>query len=123
MKAKSLNRKKGETGEKLAKEFLEKLGYKIIAANFRKKCGEIDIIADKSQNNIYFIEVKSRFQNNFGIPLEAVNSKKMNKIAKVSELFLLEYPETPKSINYAIISIEYLSNSSIKLIFFENGFD
>jgi putative endonuclease len=123
MNAKALNRKKGETGEKLAKEFLEKLGYKIIAVNFRKKCGEIDIVADRNQNNIYFIEVKSRFQNNFGTPLEAINGKKMDKIAKVSELFLLEYPKIPKSINYAIISIEFLFNSSIKLIFFENGFD
>ena len=123
MKAKSLNRKKGEAGEKIAKEFLEKLGYKIIAANFRKKCGEIDIIADKDKNNIYFIEVKSRFQNNFGTPLEAVCSKKIDKIAKVSELFLLEYAKKPKSINYGIISIEFLPNSSLKLIFFENGFD
>ena len=48
----------GNIGEDIACRFLERKGYKIVERNFRKKFGELDIIA---QNNgvLNFIEVKT----------------------------------------------------------------
>lgn len=48
----------GALGEDIACRFLEKKGFAIIERNYRKKWGEIDIIAEKS-NKIHFVEVKS----------------------------------------------------------------
>lgn len=48
----------GEIGENVAVKFLVKRGFNIIERNYRKKCGEIDIICSKG-DKIYFVEVKS----------------------------------------------------------------
>ena len=51
----SITKTLGNWGEQRAAEFLEKLGYKIIACNFRHGHGEIDIIAedDKELGNLH----------------------------------------------------------------------
>ena len=51
-------RKTGNLGEDLACRFLMKHEFNISERNYLKKCGEIDIIADKG-SKIHFIEVKS----------------------------------------------------------------
>ena len=69
---KSLNKTKGDRGEKIAAEFLQKIGYKIIKTKFRKGRNEIDIIAESENGVLNFIEVKTRFESKFGKPYEAV---------------------------------------------------
>ena len=46
----------GNIGEKLARDFLKKKGYRIHETNFRCRAGEIDIIAQK-KDCLAFIEV------------------------------------------------------------------
>ncbi|MCQ2789536.1 MAG: YraN family protein [bacterium] len=74
------NTQTGKIGEKLAKEFLEKQGYKILETNihFSRNC-EIDIIA-QDKNTIVFIEVKTRSSSTCGSPLEAITKTKFNNI-------------------------------------------
>ncbi len=48
----------GRIGEDIAVRYLENKGFEIIEQNYRKKYGEIDIIAQKA-NVLHFIEVKS----------------------------------------------------------------
>ena len=50
--------KSGKVGECIAVKFLENKGFEIIEQNYRKKYGEIDIIAQKGKI-LHFIEVKS----------------------------------------------------------------
>ena len=122
---KSLNKTKGDRGEKIAAEFLQKIGYKIIKTKFRKGRNEIDIIAKSGSGVLNFIEVKTRFESKFGKPYEAVDKNKLKKIIEVSNFFLMNSNiDREKSfINYGIVSIEYIERSSIKLIFFENILD
>ena len=61
----------GKIGEKLAVKYLRKQGYKIITTNFYTNRGEIDIVA-KDGVEFVFIEVKTRCNENFGKPAEAV---------------------------------------------------
>lgn len=65
----------GARGERIAKAYLEQLGYKIIALNWRERKFEIDLIViDK--NELVFVEVKSRSTAYYGNPEEAVTPKK-----------------------------------------------
>ena len=48
----------GNVGENIACRFLEKRGFRIVERNYRKKWGEIDIIAEKD-NILHFVEVKT----------------------------------------------------------------
>ena len=86
------NKVLGEYGEKFVAEHLEKIGYKILRRNF-KACGaEIDIIASvpNAENQIAFIEVKTRENYEFGRPSEAVTKPKQRKIKQAAQVYLLQ---------------------------------
>ena len=59
----------GIRGEKLAKDFLKKRGYRILETNYRCPEGEIDIVA-KHQDSLVFIEVRTKTSLEFGSPEE-----------------------------------------------------
>ena len=74
------NREFGSKGEDIACEYLIKNGYEIVDRNvhFSKFC-EVDIIA-KLKKKIVFVEVKTRKNECFGSPLEAITKNKYNNI-------------------------------------------
>ena len=62
----------GKIGEDLAVQYLMDKGYKILERNWRSYHKEIDIVAVDG-NNIVFVEVKTRQNDEFGAPEIAVN--------------------------------------------------
>lgn len=119
------NKIKGDKGERIAAEFLEKTGFKIIRSNYRCRRKEIDIIAEDEAGVLHFIEVKSRSNSNFGKPLEAVNQRKRHVIEECSKLFMakFKYDFDKKPISFGVISVEFIENGAIKAIHFENAFN
>ncbi len=89
----------GQIGENIAVKHLLKLHFKILDRNYRKKCGEIDIIAEKN-NVLHFIEVKtvsfnfSRAVKNVSyetfLPEENIHFWKRKRLAKTINIYLLE---------------------------------
>mgnify|MGYP002627213967 CR=1 FL=1 len=69
----------GDAGEIFAANYLENHGYKIITKNFRVRSAEIDIVAE-IDDVIVFVEVKTRSDTKYGLPSEAVNFRKQQKI-------------------------------------------
>jgi putative endonuclease len=75
------NQNIGKFGEMLAKKYLIKHDYQIIAENVKISFQEIDIIA--YIKGIYvFVEVKTRTSSILGSADEAVNSKKITNLKK-----------------------------------------
>lgn len=85
----------GGIGEKIAKEYLAKNGWKIICENFAASGGEIDLIGFK-KGILVFFEVKARSNLSFGTPLDAVDCQKINRINKASYTFLKLYSKGNK---------------------------
>ena len=54
-----IRKETGILGEKLARDFLKKRGYRIIETNYRCRYGEIDIIA-RHKGYLIFIEVRTK---------------------------------------------------------------
>lgn len=77
----------GKIGEDVALEYLQKKGYIIIERNFDCMQGEIDIIA-KDNNEIVFVEVKTRTNEMYGEPKEAVNKTKKKHIYRSAEYYI-----------------------------------
>jgi len=77
----------GKLGEKFAVKYLEQIGYKILERNFECKQGEIDIIAIDNEE-LVFIEVKTRTNIKFGTPVEAVNQNKQKHLLKAVRYYL-----------------------------------
>jgi len=75
----------GKIGENLAREYLEKNGYKILEQNYKTKYAEIDLIAEKSagflkQSILVFVEVRTKVGENFGSPEDTINRAKLWKV-------------------------------------------
>ena len=68
-------RELGRTGEKAAADLLRKRGYEVVGAGFMARRGELDLICRRGQELIV-VEVKTRTDDSFGTPLEAVGSRK-----------------------------------------------
>ncbi len=95
----------GRAGEQKAVEFLKKIGYKILKTNFKTHLGEIDIIALDGET-LAFVEVKTRLNDDFGAPSEAVTLKKQEKYFKVATEYLVREKFTDAVCRFDVIEIE-----------------
>ena len=86
----------GAKGEKLVAAYLKKQGYKILKKNYRTPFGEADIIA-KDNDEIAFIEVKTRTTDSFGTPSEAVGKDKQQRYRKIAECYWIQTGEEPNA--------------------------
>lgn len=107
----------GRLGEDIASKFLVQKGYKIITRNFKSRFGEIDLIAIKA-NVLVFVEVKTRWSDKFGSPVEAVTPWKILKIRKTAEYYTMLNPNLPERQRIEVVAIEVEDDivTSIKII-------
>lgn len=115
-KSESLQRQRnsflGKAGEDFAVKLLLKEGYKILERNFRSHFGEVDIVALKD-NTLIFAEVKTRYSNKFGSPLEAVTPFKIRKLSKTAQYYSLLHPEYPKKLLIQVVGLTLMNGSII----------
>ena len=91
-------------GEKIATKYLETIGYLIKERNFKSKSGEIDIIAQKD-DQIIFIEVKTRSSNNYGSGIEAINKIKQKHILITAAYYAFINHIEESNIQFDVIEI------------------
>ena len=83
----------GAWGEALAAEYLRKKHYKIVAAGYRSRFGEIDLIV-QDRKFLVFVEVKLRKSARFAQALEYVDQRKQDKIRITASVYLAQNPTT-----------------------------
>ena len=110
----------GINGEDYATNYLKDIGYKIHCRNFRSNFGEIDIVAIDNEE-LVFVEVKTRTQKLFGQPADAVNVNKKHHIYKTAEYFLLINGLENAYIRFDVIEIFISQNNEIKLSHIKNA--
>lgn len=81
----------GAWGEQLAAEYLRKNRYEILAAGYRCRFGEIDLIA-KDRRFLVFVEVKLRRSDSFAKALEYVDLRKQERIRTTAAMYLSQNP-------------------------------
>ncbi|HWR71605.1 MAG TPA: YraN family protein [Nitrospirota bacterium] len=112
----SLFRKKlGQEGEDRAARFLEKRGYRILERNYHTKAGEIDLIA-MHEDELVFVEVKTRTSGAFGAPELAVNPRKQQRMVKAA-LGYLKYKNLHQvPCRFDVVAISNESEKGIEVI-------
>ncbi len=95
----------GDTGEKLARDFLKKNGYRIRETNFRCREGEIDIIARK-KDYLIFVEVRTKTSAGFGSPEESVTSAKKEKLIASALTYLNSHQNLPDLWRIDFVAVE-----------------
>ncbi len=113
-------RQLGDIGEAKAVEFLRGQGYKILERNWRKKFGEIDIVAAKVKGVVFpkieslvFVEVKSVSQQGSGAELaraaQNVHYQKQQRLIKTSQDYLRKNKiaaDTPWQIDVIVVVLD-----------------
>lgn len=81
----------GAWGEALAAEYLRKKRYKIVAAGYRTRFGEIDLIV-RNRKYLVFVEVKLRKSGSFASPREYVDRRKQDRLRITASMYLSQNP-------------------------------
>ncbi len=110
----------GKKGEQVAIEHLQKKGYLILEHNWRYQKCEVDIIAQKD-NNLVFIEVKTRKTNFFGLPESFVGIRKIKHLAIAAENYCDINNKLTFDVRYDIISA-VISKKNTEIHHFEDAF-
>ncbi|MGC8651433.1 MAG: YraN family protein [Minisyncoccia bacterium] len=107
------NNEKGFLGEQISTSYLIKNHYQIIAKNYRKKWGEIDIVAfDRKTKETVFVEVKSRLKklkedsSPSILPEEELTEDKIKKLQRAILSFLNQYHLDDKPWRFDLLAIE-----------------
>ena len=112
----------GKTGEDLACRELERRGYAILARRYRRRGGELDIIA-RDGATMVFVEVKTREGREFGDAAEAVTASKRRRMAKLAHRLHDATSICPNCpCRFDVVSIHFDSGDPV-IDIFQNAFD
>jgi putative endonuclease len=102
-RARSARLELGRAGEKAAADLLRRRGYEIVGAGFRARRGELDLVCRRGKE-LVVVEVKTRTDDSFGTPLEAVGSRKRRALmSAAAEYRVLAGWRGP--IRYAVVGL------------------
>ena len=82
----------GRLGERLAAEHFERLGYRILARNYRTRFGELDLVVT-DEEVLVFCEVKTRRS---GSPWENLGVAKRGQVRRMARAWLAQARDRPR---------------------------
>ena len=119
-------RESGRTAEDAVATYLVENGFTILERNFRKRFGEIDLIAQKG-SRVHFIEIKSRRTDTGPATVESWAEEQRARFVKLAEAYLAENPELAEARNLEVsldfVAVKLAENGSvIDIEFLEDAF-
>lgn len=95
----------GARGEAAAAAWYEARGYEVLARNWRRREGELDLVLRQGRAYV-FCEVKTRTTDRFGVPAEAVTRDKQARLRRLAARWLEEEAPGPaRQIRFDVASI------------------
>lgn len=93
----------GARAEALARRHLEKLGFKIVATNWRGRVGgEVDLIA-REGSTVCFVEVRFRSSPSSVHPLETIDARKQARLRRAALAYLAK--NKPAPLRFDVVAI------------------
>jgi putative endonuclease len=96
----------GNKGEQIALDFLLGLDYRLVEKNWHCRSGEIDLIVLDGPVMV-FVEVKARRGTSYGLPQEAVGSKKQVKIRRLAQCYLMVANRKEQDLRFDVVAITF----------------
>ena len=117
------NRLTGRWGEDLAARYLQGKGCEILAAGWRCRFGEIDLIA-RDEAFLCFVEVKLRKDAAFAQAREFVDRRKQEKLRAAAQLYLEEHPTglQPRFDVAEVYAPQGTQTARPEIVYWENAF-
>jgi putative endonuclease len=111
----------GASGEALAEEHLRSLGYAIVARDVRMPIGQLDLVA-RDSHTLVFVEVKTRAGHGFGLPQEAVDSRKIRKLRQLALYYLKQAPHRGP-VRFDVIGLTVHQGKLVRVDHIKNAID
>ena len=96
----------GRRAESLAADWLERSGFRIVARNWRRPEGELDLIADHDGTCV-FVEVRSRTGVEWGDPLESITPRKRAQVIRAARLYLDSEPTLAAAYRFDVVGVTF----------------
>ncbi len=100
-----LAQSQGALGEEAAARHLSRLGYSILARNFKTRFGEVDIVARDGKTTV-FVEVKRRESTGHGTAAEFVSPAKIGRVVATARVYAAKHGLTEFPIRFDVIAID-----------------
>ena len=95
----------GIEGEARAAAYLEARGWRILARNVRAGRVEIDLVTTRGRT-LAFVEVKTRRSRGAGLPEEAVDFRKRERLAQGAAAWLAAHPQRRAAVRFDVVACE-----------------
>ncbi len=99
----------GATGEQVCAAYYKENGFQVVAANYRSRFGEVDLIVENAET-LVFVEVKTRKPGSMVSGLESVTPSKQQKLRKTAELYLQAHP-VDKQLRFDVVEMLHASGT------------
>ena len=110
----------GQAGEGAAAEYLEALGYKVLARSYRHGRAEVDLVLRQGNALLVFAEVKTRSSGQFGPPETFVSARK-KALFRLAATHLQEEMDWRGDIRFDILALTQLRDG-FRIEHFEDAF-
>lgn len=110
----------GKWGEEIAEKFLQNKGYRILARDWKDNHKDIDIIAEDN-GTLVFVEVKTRKNDTYMQPEQAVNKQKIKNLTLAANRFV-KMNQIDMNLRFDIVSITGTNENSCKINHIEDAF-
>jgi putative endonuclease len=105
----------GKLGEKAARKFLKRRGYRIRETGFRCRHGEIDIVAQR-KDYLVFVEVRTKSSLAFGTPEESITQAKKERLIASALTYTGTHQDLPHLWRIDVVAIELDDKGKTKRI-------
>jgi putative endonuclease len=96
----------GERGEDAAAKFLKRHGYHILARSLDSPLGELDIVAVDGRT-VVFVEVKTRSSDEAGLPSDAIDQRKEQRMTQSALAYLKSNRLLSYSARFDVVAITW----------------
>jgi len=103
----------GAKAEALAADFLAARGMTILERNFRRRCGELDLIAQDG-DTLVFVEVRLRTRSDFGGAAASITARKRARMTAAALYYLGRGSRTPPPCRFDALLLDGLASDRIE---------
>jgi len=113
----------GKTAEDIAADFLQRQGLDVIARNYRRRSGELDVVA-RTGNVLVIAEVRTRSTDAYGGAAASVDGWKRHKIIRAATQLLQQHADLARlRVRFDVLVVRDLNAPVPKVEWIQHAFE
>ena len=111
----------GDQGEELAGDYLLAHGCTLLDRQWRCRYGELDLVARDRRGIVCFVEVKLRSNTAHGLPRDAVDRHKQERLRTAAALYLSTH-DIDAPARFDVAEVYCSENGAPNVVYLEDAF-